>query len=222
MTNTPGSRPGVFFYGSKATHAIHLFLPNSIVTPMSETYQSKRERRQRMLEALPVGLREHVSLRNVESVAALAPQAQTRLLETIQAGLTRLPRAIEQLRKDPQTSVADLLNPPAQVEAVPAIQPVQTAIVQTVADRIQECFPDMPRVSAQALAEADVMQIVRSVAETHQQIFKSGHIKTDFVMLTLYGLVRQTLEQLEEIIEETPALRQAFEQTNEWRKEETC
>ena len=43
-----------------------------------------------------------------------------------------------------------------------------------------------------------------------------------FVMLTLYGLMRQTLERLEEIIDETPALRQAFEKTNEWRKEETC
>ncbi len=46
---------------------------------MSETYQSKRERWQRLLESLPVGLREHVSLRNVEAVAALAPQAQERL-----------------------------------------------------------------------------------------------------------------------------------------------
>ena len=189
---------------------------------MSETYQSKRERRQRMLEALPVGLREHVSLRNVEAVAALSPQAQLRLLETIQAGLTRLPRAIEQLRADPETSVADLLNPPAQVKAAIPVQSDQTSITQMVTDRIRECFPDMPRVSAEALADADVMQVVRTAAATHRQIFQAGHIKTDFVMLTLYGLMRQTLEQLEEIIEETPALRQAFEQTNEWRKEETC
>ncbi|MBN8579269.1 MAG: hypothetical protein J0L96_01265 [Anaerolineae bacterium] len=189
---------------------------------MSETYQSKRERRQRMLEVLPAELREHISLRNVEAVAALTPQAQTRLLEAIQAGLTRLPRAIEKLRKDPQASVADLLNPPSQIEVAPAIKPVQIAIAQTVADQIQECFPDMPRVSAEALAGADVMQIVRSVAEIHQQIFKSSHLKTDFIMLTLYGLVHQTLERLEEMIEETPALRQAFEKTNEWRKEETC
>jgi hypothetical protein len=216
------SKTGCIFIRRKATHAIHPFSRKSIVTPMSETYQSKRERRQRMLEALPDGLREYVSLRNVEAVAALAPQAQTRLLDAIQAGLTRLPRAIEQLRKDPQTSVADLLNPPAQVEAVPAIQPVQTAIAQTVADQIQECFPDMPRVSAEALAQAEVMQVVRSVAETHQQVFASNHLKTDFIMLTLYGLVYQTLERLEEIIEETPALRQAFEQTNEWRNKETC
>ena len=186
---------------------------------MSETYQSKRERRQRMLESLPVGLREHISLRNVEAVVALSPQAQMRLLEAIQAGLTRVPRAIEQLRADPQTSISDLLDPPTQVES---IIPIQSATLKEVADQIQESFPDMTRVSAEALADTEVMQIVRSVAGTHHQVFKSTHIKTDFVMLTLYGLMRQTLERLEEIIEETPALRQAFDKSNEWRKEETC
>ncbi len=189
---------------------------------MSESYQSKQERRQRLLESMPEGLRPHVSVRNIEAVAALSPQAQTRLLETVQAGLKRLPRAIEQLRADPQTSVADLLAPPTQPETELPAQNHSASIGQDVADLIQECFPDMPRVSAEALADADVMQVVRSVAETHQQVFKSNHIKTDFIMLTLHGLVRQTLEQLEEIIEETPALRQAFEKTNEWRKEETC
>ena len=189
---------------------------------MSESYQSKQERRQRLLESLPEGLRPHVSVRNIEAVAALSTQVQTRLLEAVQAGLKRLPRAIEQLRADPETSVADLLDPPAQSETELPVQSDSSSTGQEVADLIQECFPDMPRVSAEALADADVMQVVRSVAETHQQVFKSSHIKTDFVMLTLYGLVRQTLERLEEMIEETPALRQAFEKTNEWRKEKTC
>ena len=189
---------------------------------MSESYQSKQERRQRLLESMPEGLRPHVSVRNIEAVAALSPQAQTRLLEAVQAGLKRLPRAIEQLRADPQTSIAELLDPPAQPKTELPAQNHSASIGQDVADLIQECFPDMPRVSAEALAEADVMQVVCSVAKTHQQVFKSSHFKTDFVMLTLYGLMRQTLERLEEIIEETPALRQAFEQTNEWRKEETC
>ena len=83
---------------------------------MSETYQSKRERWQRLLEALSAGLREHVSLRNVEAVAALPPQAQERLEEAIQAGLKRLPRAVEQLRVNPKSSVSDMLNPPVQHE----------------------------------------------------------------------------------------------------------
>ena len=47
---------------------------------MSETYSSKRERRQRLLESLPADLRPHVSIRNVEAVASLTPQAQARLM----------------------------------------------------------------------------------------------------------------------------------------------
>jgi len=175
-----------------------------------------------MLETLPSGLREHVSLRAVEAVAVLPEAAQTRLLEAVQAGLKRLPRAIEQLRADPDTSVSDLLDPPPQPETKLPVQSDSSSVGQTVADLIQERFPDMPRVSAEALANADVMQVVRSVAEVHQQVFKSEHLKTDFIMLALYGLMRQAIAKLEEIIEETPALRQAFQKTYEWRKEESC
>ena len=194
---------------------------------MSETYQSKQERRQRLLESLPVELRPHVSVRNIEAVAALSTQAQSRLLEAIQSGLKRLPRAIEQLRADPETSVADLLNPPVQPEVKLTAQPVSPALKQTMTDMIQLCFPDMPRVSAEALAEADVLESARTLAQAHQELFDSHHLKTDFIMLTVYGLMRHTLEGLEELIENTPALRQAFNQSdlpwkpNDWRKE-TC
>ena len=193
---------------------------------MSETYQSKRERWQRLLETLPVGLREQVSLRNVEAVAALPPQAQERLEEAIQAGLKRLPRAVEQLRVNPNTSVADLLNPPA----LPAAESSSTEpdfpqhIQNKLADLIQLCFPDMPRMSAEALANADVMDVARTAAQAHHQLFKSNHLRTDFVVMVLYGLMRQSLESLEEVIEQTPALLQAFNQSsrpwkpNDWRK----
>jgi hypothetical protein len=50
---------------------------------MTETYQAKRERWQRLLGSLPAGLRGHVSLRNVEAVAALTPQAQIRLAKAL-------------------------------------------------------------------------------------------------------------------------------------------
>jgi hypothetical protein len=195
---------------------------------MSETYQSKQERRQRLLESLPVSLRPHVSVRNIEAVAALSALAQARLLEAIQAGLKRLPRAIEQLHANPDTAVSDLLNPPAPSVTELLIQTDSSNVQRAVADLIQECFPDMPRVSAESLAEADVMQIVRTVAQTNQLLFKSNQIQTDFVMLTVYGLMRRALEQMEELIENTPALRQAFEQgdlpwkPNDWRNEKTC
>ncbi|CAG1005883.1 hypothetical protein ANAEL_03367 [Anaerolineales bacterium] len=175
---------------------------------MSETYQSKRERWQRMLEALPVGLQKHISLRNVEAVAGLTPQAQERLAEAIQAGLKRIPRAVEQLRINPNTSIADLLNPPS----LPVTESPSTDVQNELADLIQQCFPDMPRVSAEALANSDVMEVARCTAQAHLLLFKSNHLRTDFVMMVLYGLMRQSLEHLEEVIVNTPALRQAFNQ----------
>lgn len=194
---------------------------------MAETYQSKRERWQRLLESLPASLRSHVSIRNIEAVVALTPGAQERLSEAIQAGLKRLPHAVEQLRVNPNTSVADLLNPPAQLGPEPAliIRDFPQYIRNEVADLIQQCFPDMPRVSADALANSDVMNVARYTAQAHHQLFKSNHLRTDFVVMVLYGLMRQSLESLEEVIEGTPALQQAFNKStlpwkpNEWRKE---
>lgn len=191
---------------------------------MSETYQSKRERWQRMLESLPASLREHVSLRNVEAVATLTPKAQERLAEAIQAGLKRLPRSVEQLSVNPNTSVADLLTPPRQFVTVPSSPDFPQHIQNELADLIQLCFPDMPRMSAEALANSEVMDITRTIAQAHYQLFNSNHLRTDFVVMIIYGLIRQTLERLEEVIEDTPALRQAFNQgslpwkANDWRK----
>ena len=190
---------------------------------MSETYRSKRERWGRMLESLPVGLREHVSLRNVEAVASLPPQAQERLVEALQAGLRRLPHAVEQLRLNPDTSVADLLHSPAVSETKENVQTSQE-IQKELADLIQLCFPDMPRISAEALSAAEVMDVARQIAQVHQSLFRSTHLRTDFVVMVLYGLMRQSQERLEELIEQTPALRQAFDQShlpwkpNNWRK----
>jgi hypothetical protein len=79
--------------------------------------------------------------------------------------------------------------------------------------------------SAEALANADVMDVARTAAQTHHQLFKSNHLRTDFVVMVLYGLMRQSLERLEEVIEQTPALLRAFNQSslpwkpNDWRKQ---
>ncbi|NJC97471.1 MAG: hypothetical protein FIB03_14235 [Anaerolineae bacterium] len=192
---------------------------------MSETYQSKRERRQRLFESLPNELREHVSQRNVEAVAALPAEAQARLTEAIQAGLKRLPRAIEQLKIDPQTPIPDLLNPSSPVASPVHGSESSQHIRNELADLIQLSFPDMNRLSAEALTEADVLDVARQTLQTHHQVFRSRHLRTDFVMVILYGLMRGSLEQLEEIIRETPALRQAITQSplpwkpNERRKQ---
>jgi hypothetical protein len=191
--------------------------------PMSETYQSKRDRWQWLLEALPDGLREYVAIRNVEAVAALPKHAQERLLEAIRAGLKRLPAAVDRLRLNPDLSVEELLKTSIQ-RGIEEETETPEQIQYELANMIQLCFPDMPRISAAALADANLMDVARVLGRTHNQMLSSEHLKTDFVMMVLYGLMRQTLDQLEEIIEQTPSLRQALEKSglpwkpNEWRK----
>ena len=184
---------------------------------MSETYQSKRERWQRMQAALPVDLRPHVSLRNVEAVSSLSVDAQFRLLEAIQAGLKSLPRAIEQLKVNPDTSVSELLNP-VQTATPPTQERHKGELPQEIrnelADLVQACYPDMPRLSADALVEADAMQVAGEVAQALGNLFNSEHLKADFVLVTLYALIAGTLERLETLIAESPAAQQVLAQSD--------
>jgi hypothetical protein len=71
----------------------------------------------------------------------------------------------------------------------------------------------MPRMSAEALSTSDVMEGARYIAQAHNRLLTSATLRTDFVMLIAYGLMRQTMERLEEIIATTPALRQAFDRS---------
>ena len=189
-----------------------------IIGHMSETYQSKRERWQRMQASLPADLRPHVSLRNVEAVSALTPQAQTRLIDAIQAGLKRLPRAIEQLKANPDTPVADLLNPAQAATASTQETRIQRELPQEIrnelADLVQACYPDMPRLSAEALVEAEAMQVAGEVAQALADLFNSEHLKADFVLVTLYALVAGTMERLETLIAESPAAQGVLAQSD--------
>src|SRR5512133_2098776 len=118
-----------------------------IIAPMSETYASKRERWQRLLEALPGSLRGHISLRNIEAVSALPSQAQETLANAIQAGLKRLPGAIAILESSPDISVSELLEqasePKSRLLERAAITPANPDTLHQLADLVQFCYPDM-------------------------------------------------------------------------------
>ena len=118
--------------------------PNCIVTPMSETYQSKRRNAGNACwKSCPL------------NCGNISPYAMSRRWQLLPHRHRRAywkdpsrshpARAIEKLRaKDPQTSVADLLNPPSQIEVAP-IQSTRS-IAPDDGGSDSECFPDMPRV----------------------------------------------------------------------------
>jgi hypothetical protein len=181
---------------------------------MSENYASKRERWQKLLDALPANLRGHVSLRNVESVSALSRQAQETLAQAIQAGLKRLPRAIELLGKAPNLTVSELLE-----KVSTGLEPVERTIVpdasayQRLADLIQFCYPDMPRGSAEALGEADALSNVLQTVSAHEALFNSPHLNSDFVLVIFHACLKQALERLDNKLAENPTCLQAIAQS---------
>ena len=193
---------------------------------MSETYQSKRKRWKRLQAELPDDLRPHISLRNVEAVSKLAPEVQARLTEAIEAGLKSLPQAIQALQENPSLSVSDLLGtaPAAVVQEEPLGSELSAEVREELADLIQLCYPDMPRLSAEALTEAEAMQMVGRLTDSLLQVFASPHIKSDFVMVVLYTLLGDAQERVNALIDDTPAAQTALAQSalpyipSKWRK----
>jgi hypothetical protein len=193
---------------------------------MSETYQSKRKRWKRLQAELPDDLRPHISLRNVDAVSKLPPHVQACLAEAIEFGLKSLPQAIKALQENPALSVSDLLGtPPATLTETEPIEPdLPQEVREEMADLIQLCYPDMPRLSAEALTEADAMQALGVLTGSLLQVFASFHIKSDFVMVVFYTLLRDAQGRVETLIDETPAAQAALAQSDlpyipsKWRK----
>jgi len=186
-----------------------------IIAPMTETYASKRERWQKLLDALPANLRGHISLRNVEAVSGLSPQAQETLAQAIQAGLKRLPRAIELLESAPGLSLAELLEKVSaarELSGEPAPAP-NAKTRRHLADLVQCCYPDMPRLSAEALCEAEALSGVLQVVSAQESLFASPHLNADFVLVIFHTCLKRALERLESKTAGNPAFQQAVSQS---------
>lgn len=189
-----------------------------IITPMTENYASKRERWQKLLDALPANLRGHVSLRNVEAVSALSSKAQGTLAQAIQAGLKRLPRAIEILDNSPELSVSELLEKVSAANTAHESRSENVAAPtadtrKQVADLVQFCYPDMPRVAAEALGGSEALAGILQVQAAHEALFASPHLHSDFVLVIFHACLKQAAERLDARLAENPAFQQAVSQS---------
>jgi hypothetical protein len=77
---------------------------------MTLTYTQRRERIIQLAEQLPHNLRGRISLRNVEAVSHLPPEAQQTLGHALDVGLLTLSAAVRYLKAQPQISTNELLT----------------------------------------------------------------------------------------------------------------
>jgi len=77
---------------------------------------------------------------------------------------------------------------------------------------IQTCFPDMPRLSAEALASVEWMSPVLSLTHAWQQALTMPNLSETIVVI-LASFTREAALQIEQVIAEKPSYQQAIRQS---------
>jgi len=81
-----------------------------------------------------------------------------------------------------------------------------------LASLIQTCFPDMPRLSAEALASVEWMSPVLSLTHAWRQALTMPNLSETIVVI-LASFTREAALQIEQVIAEKPAYQQAIRQS---------
>ena len=185
----------------------------------SDLAQTKAIRRRTLRDAFPHPLNQ-IALRHVDSVAALDDDRRLILSKAIQkTDLRYAGTFVDALNKDGDRiqNEDDLvaLIPPAPVKEVESpINNTETGEVDPadtdyLVNLLMKCYPDMPPTSADALARADVMETsLRVVQETRNAIDAAN---SDFVVVTLFTLFEEKLNELRELINGNPAFIKAIQ-----------
>ncbi|HEY5157086.1 MAG TPA: hypothetical protein VII93_03885 [Anaerolineales bacterium] len=209
---------------------------------MTENYDQKKARQLRIRETLPAELKE-IPLCYVEDVAEISPQAKQTLIDALAKGPINIACALEYFQNTFVLNADDLLEVakpkkrgPLQAEgdqdqqkeaavvpcnapsadSSPAIPPTATLDprdIHTLTEILIKCYPSMPVSSAGGLAKSEVMREAIRVVEAVRLALESSHAKSDFVILTLFGLFRTTKAQLQEIVQGNPVYLQAIKQS---------
>lgn len=185
----------------------------------SDLAQSKALRRRTLRDAFPQPLNQ-IALRHVDSVAALDDDRRLILSKAVQKTDLRFAVTfIDVLNKGAvlvqnEDDLIALLPSPSANEAekpigntdISEVDPVDT---DCLVDLLMKCYPDMPPASADALARAGVMETsLRVVQETRNAITEAN---SDFVVVTLFTLFEEKLNELRELINGNPAFIKAIQ-----------
>lgn len=171
-------------------------------------YEERKRRWAEIASSFPPALRDHIALRNVEAVAALPAEARETLAEAIEAGLKRIPAAIEILRSKPGITAEELLG--EQTQSAPHKHErtsVEPASIENLTTLIQSCYPDMPRVAAEALAGSDALRVIVLALQCHEDIFRTAG--SDFAVVLFKAILEQSQSRLSVIIQSNPAYAEA-------------
>ncbi len=192
---------------------------------MPISYAERKKRRQALLQAFPSELRQRLALRHVEAVAKLPLEAQNTLASALSAGLRYIPEAIETLQEQPQASVEEVLracrNGRLGEVSLAASGPdlpwppanPNSGALDELSDLLQDCFPGMPRMTAEALAADELLSEVLTLVRARQACFRSKSFQSELVFVALCGLALRFINELDGLMDSRPHYRGALAQS---------
>ena len=109
---------------------------------------------------------------------------------------------------------------PLEIKPVPPLAPqLRQSVVQATQEDLDRltgllltAFPDMPKISAESLADSDLMSEVLTVVASTRLAFQSKYSSSEFLLLTLLYLFNQSEKEVRDAILARPALKKLLEE----------
>jgi hypothetical protein len=170
---------------------------------MGDSYDAKLNRRLKTRAGFPFIL-QNAPIRYVDKISALSARQYELLIEAVACGKGAGPTLLK-LKKLGDAATIDLLlrDDPAEV--------VVREDIQALAQILDECFPGMPAASAIALAESPVMAEALQIAQDLRAALESQNASSDFVLVSLYALIKYVKRNIEDRIQSNPAYLQTVQ-----------
>lgn len=193
---------------------------------MKEDAESKARRRRSLRESFPAPLNQ-IALRHVDTVQSLDGNRRAILAKALaRVGPAHLAACLAVMKssvdsiKTENDLIATLnlseiptdINPRcnsvdgsigAQAQAIEEID------TDYMASLLIKCYPDMPQATAEALVRSDVMSPSLRVVSTTRLALEDA--KSDFVIIALYTLFEEKLDEIEQVIQDNPAFIKALQ-----------
>ena len=180
-----------------------------------ENYDAKLNRRLKVRSKFPIVLQQ-VPVHYVDEISALSPRHRDLLIEAM-AKKKSIRQILSKLKKLGEEATIELLlvnddspsiSSPTSLNTSNVSQRSDKEDVEALTDIIDECFPGMPPSSAQALAESPVMAEALQIVKDLRVAQESQNFNSDFVVVTLYAVIKYVKKNIEDKIRSNPAFLQ--------------
>ena len=180
-----------------------------------ENLDVKLNRRLKARSKFPTALQQ-VPIHYVDAISALSPRHRELLIEAI-AEKRSIRQTLLRLKKLGEEATIELLlvnddSPSISSPTSPNTSIVSQALdqedIEALTDIIDECFPGMPPSSAQALAESPVMAEALQIVKDLRVAQESQNFNSDFVVVSLYAVIKYVKKNIEDKIRSNPAFLQ--------------